>query len=157
MIPVSALNGQNILGKSAFMPWYDGPALLPYLEQIETGEDRSHLPLRFPVQWVNRASRDFRGLAGTLASGSLKLGDDVLVAHSRKPAKIERIVTMGGDLDEIQPGQAVTLILDLELDISRGDMLTPPGATPEVPPTASFRRALSGCMRSLPIPDALTC
>jgi bifunctional enzyme CysN/CysC len=130
-IPVSALKGDNILAKSAKTPWYDGPQLVPYLESIEVGSDRAAGPLRFPVQWVNRAGLDFRGFSGTLASGSVRVGDPILVAASRKPAKVKRIVTMDGDLQEATAGQAVTLTLDREVDISRGDVLARPGETPE--------------------------
>lgn len=130
-IPVSALEGNNIVEKSANMAWYNGPALLPYLEEIETGEDLSQSPMRFPVQWVNRPDLDFRGFSGTLVSGQIAVGDEVLVAASRKPAKIARIVTMDGDLDSATAGQAVTLVLDREIDVSRGDLLVRPGETPE--------------------------
>ena len=131
-IPVSALRGDNILGNSAQMPWYTGPALVPYLETIEVASDRTAKPLRFPVQWVNRASLDFRGFSGTVASGVIKVGDDVLVAASRKPAKVARIVTMDGDQPDAIAGEAVTVVLDREVDISRGDVLTHAGETPEV-------------------------
>ncbi len=131
-IPVSALEGDNIVTTSANTPWYQGPALLPYLEQIEVGEDWTLRPLRFPVQWVNRPNLDFRGFSGTLVSGSIKVGDDIVVAASRKPARIARIVTMNGDLDEAVAGQAITLVLDREIDISRGDILVRPGEMPEV-------------------------
>ena len=130
-IPVSALEGDNIVDKSANMDWYDGPALLPYLERIETGKDLSQNPMRFPVQWVNRPDLDFRGFSGTLVSGEVARGDEVLVAASRKPAKIARIVTMDGDLDRAVAGQAITLVLDREIDVSRGDLLVKPGETPE--------------------------
>src|SRR5690606_5958765 len=123
-IPVSALKGDNILGPSPNMPWYVGPALVPYLETIEVASDRTEKPMRFPVQWVNRASLDFRGFSGTVASGIIKVGDDVLVAASRKPAKITRIVTMDGDQNDAIAGEAVTVVLDREVDISRGDVLT---------------------------------
>jgi bifunctional enzyme CysN/CysC len=130
-IPVSALRGDNILAPSVAMPWYNGPQLVPYLETIEVASDRVAQPMRFPVQWVNRPNLDFRGFSGTVASGVVKAGDDVLVAASRKPAKVTRIVTMDGDIGEAIAGQAVTLVLDREVDISRGDMLTHPGETPE--------------------------
>jgi len=130
-IPVSALKGDNILGNSPNMPWYTGPALVPYLETIEVASDRTDKPLRFPVQWVNRASLDFRGFSGTVASGVIRVGDDVLVAASRKPAKVARIVTMDGDQNDAIAGEAVTVVLDREVDISRGDVLTHPGETPE--------------------------
>ncbi|MFT6658325.1 sulfate adenylyltransferase subunit CysN [Maritalea sp.] len=130
-IPVSALKGDNIVNKSKDMDWYRGPQLVPYLEEIDVTEDKTEKPFRFPVQWVNRASLDFRGFSGTVAGGSVRPGDDVLVAASRKPAKISRIVTMDGDLDVAIAGQAVTLVLDREIDISRGDVLSAPGIVPE--------------------------
>jgi bifunctional enzyme CysN/CysC len=130
-IPVSALKGDNIVANSDNTPWYTGAPLLPYLEDIIVDEDRSQTPFRFPVQWVNRPNLDFRGFSGTLASGAVKIGDEVLVAASRKPAKVARIVTMDGEQTHAVAGQAVTLVLDREIDISRGDVLTHPGATPE--------------------------
>jgi bifunctional enzyme CysN/CysC len=87
--------------------------------------------MRFPVQWVNRPNLDFRGFSGTVASGVVSVGDDVLVAASRKPAKVTRIVTMDGDISMAVAGHAVTLVLDREVDISRGDVLSHPGETPE--------------------------
>jgi bifunctional enzyme CysN/CysC len=130
-IPVSALKGDNILRPSAAMPWYTGPQLVPYLETIEVASDRTDKPFRFPVQWVNRPNLDFRGFSGTVASGVVKVGDEVLVAASRKPAVITRIVTMDGDLGQAIAGQAVTLVLDREVDVSRGDVLVHTGETPE--------------------------
>ncbi len=130
-IPVSALNGDNMLKPSAKMPWYRGPQLVPYLETVEVASDRINRPMRYPVQWVNRPNLDFRGFSGTVASGVVRTGDEVLVAASRKPAVISRIVTMDGDISTAIAGQAVTLVLDREVDISRGDMLTHPGETPE--------------------------
>jgi bifunctional enzyme CysN/CysC len=130
-VPVSALRGDNIVKKSERMPWYKGEPLLPYLETIEVSEDRARQPLRFPVQWVNRPNLDFRGFSGTVASGVVAVGDEVLVAASRKPAVVRRIVTMDGDLERAVAGQAVTLVLDREVDISRGDVLAHPGAVPE--------------------------
>ncbi|MEO6395746.1 MAG: sulfate adenylyltransferase subunit CysN [Devosia sp.] len=130
-IPVSALKGDNILRPSQAMPWYSGPQLVPYLETIEVASDRAGQPMRFPVQWVNRPNLDFRGFSGTLASGVVRKGDEVLIAASRKAARVKRIVTMEGDLEQAVAGQAVTLELDREVDISRGDVLTHPGQTPE--------------------------
>ncbi|TDQ66203.1 bifunctional enzyme CysN/CysC [Maritalea mobilis] len=130
-VPISALRGDNIVSKSTQMDWYNGPQLVPYLEEIDVAEDRVEQPFRFPVQWVNRASLDFRGFSGTVASGQIKPDDDVLIAASRKPAKIKRIVTMDGDLNAARAGDAVTLVLDREVDISRGDVLSAPGETPE--------------------------
>lgn len=130
-VPVSALKGDNIIAKSAETPWFKGAPLVPYLEEIEVENIDADLPLRFPVQWVNRASLDFRGFSGTILSGTVKVGDEVLVAASRKPAIIKRIVTMTEDLTTARAGQAVTLVLDREVDISRGDLLTHPGETPD--------------------------
>lgn len=130
-IPVSALRGDNILTPSERTPWYSGSALVPYLETIEVGEDRTAEKFRFAVQWVNRPDLDFRGFSGTVASGSIAVGDDVLIASSRKPAVIKRIVTMDGDLQRAIAGQAVTLLVDREVDISRGDVLSRPGETPD--------------------------
>ncbi|MDB5613874.1 MAG: adenylyl-sulfate kinase [Devosia sp.] len=130
-VPVSALRGDNILAKSERTPWFNGTPLVPYLETIEVAEDRTLGKLRFPVQWVNRPNLDFRGFSGTVASGIVAVGDEVLIASSRKPAAVARIVTMDGDLQRAVAGQAVTLVLDREVDISRGDMLTHPGETPE--------------------------
>lgn len=130
-VPVSALRGDNILTPSPRMPWFRGTPLVPYLETIEVAEDRNARDFRFPVQWVNRPDLDFRGFSGTVASGRVRVGDEVLVASSRKPAAIRRIVTMDGDLQEAVAGQAVTLVLDREVDISRGDVLAHPGTVPE--------------------------
>ena len=130
-VPVSALRGDNILRPSAHTPWYDGAALVPYLEEIAVSEDRSAQSFRFTVQWVNRPNLDFRGFSGTIASGTVAVGDDVLIASSRKPARVSRIVTMDGDLTRAVAGQAVTLVLDREVDVSRGDVLSHPGETPE--------------------------
>jgi bifunctional enzyme CysN/CysC len=130
-IPVSALRGDNIVAPSARTAWYQGPQLVPYLETINVAEDRAEAPLRFPVQWVNRPDLDFRGFSGTLAAGTLRIGDDLLVAASRKPVRLSRIVTMDGDRGEAQAGEAVTLVLDREVDISRGDVLVRAGEIPE--------------------------
>jgi bifunctional enzyme CysN/CysC len=130
-VPVSALRGDNILAHSDKMPWFSDTPLVPYLEAIEVTEDKVERLFRFPVQWVNRPNLDFRGFSGTVASGSVATGDEVLIASSRKPAVISRIVTMDGDIERAGAGQAVTLVLDREVDISRGDLLSRPGETPE--------------------------
>lgn len=130
-VPVSALRGDNILSKSDRTPWFTGEPLVPYLETIEVAQDKADQPFRFPVQWVNRPNLDFRGFSGTIAAGTVNVGDDVLVAASRKPAKIADIVTMDGSLATAAGGQAVTLVLDREIDVSRGDVLSHPGTTPE--------------------------
>ena len=131
-IPVSALRGDNIVRPSENTPWYRGAQLVPYLEEVEVDADRAAGPMRFDVQWVNRPDLDFRGFSGTVLSGQVGVGDEVLVAASRKPAFVSRIVTMDGDLEEAVAGQAVTLVLDREIDVSRGDLLVRPGETPEV-------------------------
>ncbi|UJW87653.1 sulfate adenylyltransferase subunit CysN [Devosia sp. SL43] len=130
-VPVSALRGDNIVASSDRTPWYDGLPLVPYLEQIDISEDRTGQKMRFPVQWVNRPNLDFRGFSGTVASGTVKVGDEVLVAASRKPAVVARIVTLDGDKQAAIAGEAVTLTLDREVDISRGDVLSHAGETPE--------------------------
>jgi bifunctional enzyme CysN/CysC len=131
-IPVSALAGDNVVEPSARMPWYDGPTLLRYLEEVEVDLDRMEAaPLRMPVQWVSRPSSDFRGFAGTIAGGTVRPGDAIRVLPRDTRSTIERIVTYDGDLDAAVAGQAVTLVLADELDASRGDMIaaadTPPG------------------------------
>ncbi len=123
-IPISALNGDNIIDPSTSTPWYEGPTLMNYLETVRIeGEDRDK-PFRLPVQWVNRPHLDFRGFCGTIASGVVRPGDEVRVASSGRTSRVARIVTMNGDLPEAVAGQAVTLTLTDEIDISRGDMLS---------------------------------
>lgn len=131
-IPISARFGDNVMAVSANTPWYFGPTLLGRLESAEVGRRDEAGPFRFPVQWVNRPNFTFRGYAGTVASGSIRPGDGVVVAGSGKEAKVARIVTQDGDLAEAVAGEAVTLTLDREVDISRGDVLAPPEARPEV-------------------------
>ncbi|RLQ87353.1 sulfate adenylyltransferase subunit CysN [Notoacmeibacter ruber] len=131
-IPMSARYGDNVTTRSDKMAWYDGPTLLDHLETVEVDDREADLPLRFPVQYVNRPHLDFRGFAGTVASGSVKPGDEVVVAKSGKSSRVSRIVTMDGDLDEAQAGQAVTLVLDDEIEVSRGNMLVSPEARPHV-------------------------
>ncbi|WIY51547.1 sulfate adenylyltransferase subunit CysN [Devosia sp. YIM 151766] len=130
-VPVSALRGDNILAPSPDTQWHKGPALMPYLEAIDVAEDRTARKFRFPVQRVNRPNLDFRGFSGTVAAGSITVGDEVLIASSRQPAVVKKIVTMDGDLGHAIAGQAVTLVLDREVDVSRGDVLARPGETPE--------------------------
>ena len=132
-IPISARHGDNIFVRSANMGWHDGPTLMAHLERVDTAaDDEAAQAFRFPVQWVNRPDADYRGFAGTVASGDIAVGDPVMVAHSCKPAQIARIVTADADLDRAQAGQAVTLLLDREIDVERGDMLVDPGSRPEV-------------------------
>jgi bifunctional enzyme CysN/CysC len=122
-IPISALEGDNIAEKSAAMRWFKGPALLPYLETIEVSSDRAQKPFRLPVQWVNRPNLDFRGFSGTIASGTVRPGDEIVVVPSGRRSKVKSIVTQDGDLPVAGPDQAVTLTLADEIDISRGDVL----------------------------------
>ena len=122
-IPMSALHGDNVTARSAAMPWYVGPSLLEHLETIDTQRPPQAGSV-FPVQWVNRPNADFRGYAGTLAAGELKLGDSLRVAQSGQVANITRIVTGDGDLAAATAGDAITLCLDREIDISRGDVLS---------------------------------
>jgi len=122
-IPISALEGDNILTKSANTAWHKGPALLPYLETIEVEADASGAPFRLPVQWVNRPNLDFRGFSGTIAAGTVRPGDEIVVVPSGRRSSVTRIVTKDGDLPAAGPHQAVTLCLADEIDISRGDVL----------------------------------
>ena len=131
-IPMSARYGDNIASRSERTPWYDGRSLLDHLETAEVAQTAARLPLRFPVQWVNRPNLDFRGYAGTLASGRVAVGDNVVVASSGKVSRVERIVTFNGDRDSATAGDAVTLTLADEIDIGRGDVLVPPQSRPEV-------------------------
>ncbi len=130
-IPLSALRGDNVTQPSANMPWHDGPTLVAALESIEVEDLLQHKPFRFPVQWVNRPDQNFRGLAGTVASGRVRPGDPVRVAPSGRQSRVARIVTRDADLPEAIAGQSVTLTLTDELDVGRGDMLAgaqdPPG------------------------------
>jgi bifunctional enzyme CysN/CysC len=134
-IPISALNGDNIIEPSANTPWYNGQALLEYLETVEISDSASEAPFRMRVQWVNRPNLNFRGFCGTIASGRIRAGDEIVVTSSGQSSRIARIITMDGDLEEAFAGQAITLTLDDEIDISRGDLL----ATPEARPNHSER------------------
>ncbi|AVG78138.1 sulfate adenylyltransferase subunit CysN [Pantoea ananatis] len=121
-VPMSALEGENVASQSQSMPWYSGPTLLDVLETVELNAVVDHQPMRFPVQYVNRPNLDFRGYAGTLASGVVKVGQRVKVLPSGVESTIARIVTFDGDLQEAGAGEAITLVLNDEIDISRGDL-----------------------------------
>jgi bifunctional enzyme CysN/CysC len=123
-IPMSALRGDNVTEPSTHMPWYAGPTLLQHLETVPIEERAAVRPLRLPVQWVNRPHQDFRGFAGTLAGGSVRRGQAIRVLPSGKQSRVARIVTYDGDLERAVAGQAVTLVLEDEIDISRGDVIT---------------------------------
>jgi bifunctional enzyme CysN/CysC len=127
-IPISARFGDNVITSSDRTPWYDGPSLLGLLETIDVDGDAVEQPFRMPVQWVNRPNLDFRGYAGTIASGRLRRGDRVSVAASGRASTIARIVTYDGDLEEASAGTAVTVTLADQIDISRGDVLTAPAS-----------------------------
>ncbi|HIG21168.1 MAG TPA: sulfate adenylyltransferase subunit CysN [Henriciella marina] len=122
-IPVSALAGDNVVVSSENTPWYDGPPLMEYLDTVEIASDAQEKPFRMPVQWVNRPNLDFRGFAGQVVSGTIKPGDGVRALPSGKTSKVARVVTMGADLDEVVEGQSVTITLEDEIDISRGDVI----------------------------------
>ncbi len=134
-IPLSALKGDNVLGPSATMPWYRGRSLLDHLETVDI-ETETDDAFRFPVQWVNRPDHEFRGYAGTVASGRVAPGMEVLVQPGSQQATVTRIVTMDGDQTRADAGDAVTLCLDREIDISRGDVITDARST--VPVTDQF-------------------
>lgn len=129
-IPLSALKGDNIIDPSPNTDWYHGPTLMATLETVEAADELREKPFRMPVQWVNRPNLDFRGFSGTIASGTVRPGDEVVVPGSGQTSRIERIVTMDGDLDVACADQAVTLTLTDEIDISRGDMIADPQARP---------------------------
>ena len=123
-IPVSAVFGENVARKSVAMPWYTGEHLLAHLEKVPSHGTAFDGPFRMPVQTVLRDGRDFRGLAGTVSSGAVKVGDDIVDVLSGESAKVVRIAAMGGDLKSAQAGQAVSLQLDHDIDVSRGAVLT---------------------------------
>jgi len=122
-VPLSALKGDNVVKSSDRMPWYTEAPLLSQLETIQIQQQNSEAPFRFPVQYVNRPNLDFRGYAGTVTSGAVRVGDDVQVLPSGKRSRIKQIVTWEGGVPEAFAQQAVTLTLDDEIDISRGDLL----------------------------------
>lgn len=130
-IPISALQGDNVLQVSSHTPWYSGSTLMEYLETVDVSDKTADSPFRMPVQWVNRPHLDFRGFCGTIASGRIRPGDEVLVAASGVSSRVAKIVTMEGDLDEAEAGQSITIILTDEIDISRGDLLVDPKARPD--------------------------
>ncbi|MGQ7815515.1 sulfate adenylyltransferase subunit CysN [Metapseudomonas furukawaii] len=122
-VPMSALKGDNVVNKSERSPWYTGQSLMEILETVEIAGDRNVADMRFPVQYVNRPNLNFRGFAGTLASGIVRKGDEVVALPSGKGSRVKSIVTYEGELEHAGPGQAITLTLEDEIDVSRGDML----------------------------------
>ncbi|HEY2732737.1 MAG TPA: GTP-binding protein, partial [Polyangiales bacterium] len=131
-VPVSALNGDNVVTRSAKTPWYDGETVLSFLENVPVAEDRNLSDFRYPVQYVLRPNLDYRGFSGQIASGVIKRGDTVMVLPSGKQTKVKHIDTFEGDLAEASAPQSVTLRLHDEIDISRGDMLVLPSNRPQV-------------------------
>lgn len=131
-VPMSALKGDNVVNKSERSPWYTGQSLMEILETVEVSGDRNFDDLRFPVQYVNRPNLNFRGFAGTLASGIVRKGDEVLALPSGKTSRVKSIVTYEGELEQAGPGQAITLTLEDEIDVSRGDMLVHADNRPQV-------------------------
>ena len=122
-IPVSALDGDNVTTKSDVAPWYKGPSLLEFLEDIEVDRQNLETPFRLPVQWVNRPNLDFRGFSGTIASGTISKGDEIMAMPSGKRSKVKDIVLYKESLEHARMDQAVTITLEDEIDISRGDMI----------------------------------
>ena len=131
-VPVSALAGDNVVHSTSSMPWYTGPSLLELLEALPPSRDTRSAPFRFPVQRVLRPSHNFRGFAGQIASGTVRPGDTITVLPSGRSAQVERIVTFDGDLAEAFAPLSVTLVLNHQLDISRGDLIASANATPSV-------------------------
>ncbi|NVK18622.1 MAG: sulfate adenylyltransferase subunit CysN [Methylocystaceae bacterium] len=130
-VPISALKGDNIIETSPHTHWYHGPTLMSYLETVEVASNLPKAAFRMPVQWVNRPNLDFRGFSGTIEAGTIKPGDEIAVPASGQTSKVDKIVTMDGDLDQAIAGQAVTITLTDEIDISRGDMLVDPKNRPD--------------------------
>lgn len=129
-IPLSALKGDNVVDRSANTPWYTGQPMLEMLESIHVTSDHNFIDFRFPVQYVLRPDADFRGFSGKIASGIVRPGDDVLVLPSQKRSKVKAITTYDGNLDYAFPPESVTLTLEDEIDVSRGDMLVHPNNIP---------------------------
>ena len=123
-IPISAVGGDNIIDRSVAMSWYTGPTLMHLLDNVEIDETRvRELPLRLPIQWVNRPNHDFRGFAGTIVGGRIRKGEAIRVQPSGRTSQVSRIITFDGDLDEAVAGQSITITLADEIDVSRGDLI----------------------------------
>ena len=130
--PISALDGDNVVERSDRTPWYDGPALLDFLETVPIHADRNYSDFRYPVQYVLRPHLNFRGFSGKVASGIIRQGDEVMALPSMKRSRVKSIVTYGGEIPEAFPPQSVTLTLEDEIDISRGEMLVRPDNLPHI-------------------------
>jgi len=131
-IPLSALKGDNVVEKSDRMPWYNGKCVLDFLENVHISSDRNFEDMRYPVQYVLKPDNNFRGFSARVASGIVRKGETVMVLPSRKTSKIKSIVTFDGELDEAFPPESVTVTLEDEIDISRGDMMVYPDNLPRV-------------------------
>lgn len=131
-VPISALKGDNVVASSEKMDWYPGATLMKLLETVKIHKDKNLEHMRFPVQYVNRPNLDFRGFCGTLVSGKIQVGDDVTALPSGKSSKVKSVLTYDGELTTAQPGQAITITLEDEIDISRGDMIVHSGHEPNV-------------------------
>jgi bifunctional enzyme CysN/CysC len=129
-IPISALKGDNLVDHSDNMPWYEGSTLMHHLENVHIASDRNFIDFRYPVQFVNRPNLDFRGFCGTIASGRIRKGETVMSLPSRKTSRVKTIVTFDGEIDEAFTPMSVTLTLEDEIDVSRGDMLVRPDNVP---------------------------
>ncbi|MGZ4388109.1 MAG: sulfate adenylyltransferase subunit 1 [Gaiellaceae bacterium] len=147
-IPLSALRGDNVVDATDAMPWYDGPTLLEHLESVEVAGDRNHADRRFPVQWVIRPMKDefhdYRGYGGQVAGGVWRAGDEVVVLPSGRRSRVAAVETADGPLDEAAPPQSVTIRLEDDLDVGRGDML----ADPERPPAVARELVATVCWMS---------
>ena len=130
--PLSALDGDNVVERSDRTPWYSGPALLDFLETVPIHADRNLSDFRYPVQYVLRPNLDFRGFCGKVASGIVRLGDEVVALPSMKRSHVKSIVTYDGELQEAFPPQSVTITLEDEIDISRGEMIVHPDNLPHI-------------------------
>lgn len=131
-IPISALKGDNLVDHSTNMPWYEGSTLMHHLENVHIASDRNFIDFRYPVQFVNRPNLDFRGFCGTIASGRIRKGETIMSLPSRKTSRVKSIVTFDGEIEEAFTPMSVTLTLEDEIDVSRGDMLVRPDNVPTI-------------------------
>ena len=130
-IPISALNGDNVVDRSEHSPWYSGSTLMSFLESVYIGSDRNLQDFRMPVQYVNRPNLDFRGFCGTISSGIIRQGEEIMVLPSRQRSRVKEIVTFDGSVEEAFTPLSVTVTLEDEIDASRGDMMVRPGNLPQ--------------------------
>jgi bifunctional enzyme CysN/CysC len=131
-IPISALKGDNVVNHGKNMPWYDGPSVLSHLETVTIASDRNLVDFRFPVQYVSRPHQDFRGFSGKVVSGTIRRGEDICVLPSKKQSKVKELITYDAELDEAFESQSITITLEDEIDVSRGDMLVRPNNLPDI-------------------------